>query len=79
VTALVLSVKILKGVFFIMFSEPNAYHHKVGRRVEATQLAKDYLTLDNLLGGYSQFENTELLGPSVTQLNKKRTDEYFER
>ncbi|XP_060570501.1 heparanase-like [Ruditapes philippinarum] len=57
-------------------NEPNNYGRKFGCKVGARQLVKDFHTLNSLLGEYPQFDDTEVLGPSVTQLS---TDDYFQR
>ena len=73
-----LTVVALVAVFYCP-SEPNAFYHLVKFRLEPEQLARDYATMKRILSGYKQFDNCLILGPSVTQLNKKWTDEFFQR
>uniref|UniRef100_A0A914V5K7 Heparanase n=1 Tax=Plectus sambesii TaxID=2011161 RepID=A0A914V5K7_9BILA len=51
--------------------EPNSFYHKFGERVNGSQLAADYAALRALLRRYPLFASSRLIGPSITQPDKK--------
>lgn len=60
-------------------NEPNAYKHEVGYTVSAKQRAEDYIKLNNLLKQYPQWSDSVVIGPSTTQLDKKKADKYLQK
>lgn len=58
-------------------NEPDAYNHKFGYRITASQRAEDYLQLHSLLNQYSEWRKCVTIGPSTTQLKKKRVKQYL--
>ena len=66
-------------MFYSLFAEPNSFYHKIKFRLEAETLSGDYKILKHALEPFPMFTDGIILGPSVTQLNKKTTDTYFQR
>ncbi|XP_033731055.1 heparanase-like isoform X1 [Pecten maximus] len=57
-------------------NEPDDFHG-YGFDISPTQLAKDYSTMKNLLKMLPDYENFQIMGPSVTQLLHVRSQIYF--
>ncbi|XP_021350709.1 heparanase-like isoform X1 [Mizuhopecten yessoensis] len=57
-------------------NEPDDFHG-YGFDIPAAQLAKDYSTMKNLLSSLPDYENFQIMGPSVTQLLHVRSQIYF--
>lgn len=58
--------------------EPNAFRHVFNYEVNATQLAKDFHQLRNILDKYPRYKNSLLVGPDTTRpLQKHNASETY--
>ncbi|CAH0561499.1 unnamed protein product [Brassicogethes aeneus] len=55
-------------------NEPNAFYHQFFYSVNATQMAKDFAKLKNILNGYKMYKKSLLLGPDVTRPRKNHQE-----
>ncbi|XP_044728924.1 heparanase-like isoform X2 [Chrysoperla carnea] len=60
-------------------NEPNAFKHQFNVTINATQLAKDFQQLRNILNRYPQYKSSMLLGPDTTRPLTKNSSsvQYF--
>lgn len=55
-------------------NEPNSFKHKFNEVVNASQLAKDFITLRSILNKYPEYKESLLVGPDVTRPEDKHKE-----
>nr|XP_006816007.1 PREDICTED: heparanase-like [Saccoglossus kowalevskii] len=59
-------------------NEPNSLNRTVGRTLDASVLAQDFVTLRNILNSHEELRHNLLFGPDINAVGKKKTDKYID-
>jgi len=71
--------RLIRISVFLSVPEPNAFNYLIGYRLGPKHLARDYKTFKCVLSSLGMYANSGILGPSVSDFNRKHVQAYVKR